>query len=93
MVGVNSFLGKNTEEVVANVFRSSISEKNEQVTQTLQLNKKFKTLKNGLLKDIQKSIINNDNIFSSLMEACKHCSLEDITNTLYDVGGHYRRNM
>jgi len=27
------------------------------------------------------------------MEACKYCTLGDITESLFDVGGQYRRNM
>jgi methylmalonyl-CoA mutase len=35
----------------------------------------------------------NENIFAALMEAVKFCSLGEITQTLYEVGGQYRRNM
>jgi methylmalonyl-CoA mutase N-terminal domain/subunit len=35
----------------------------------------------------------NGNIFAELMEAVKVCSLGQITNALYEVGGQYRRNM
>ena len=42
---------------------------------------------------IKKAAINQENIFDELMEASKHCSLGQITNALFDVGGQYRRNM
>ena len=45
------------------------------------------------LKDLQKASINNENIFEHLMETTKTCSLGQITNALYEVGGQYRRNM
>ena len=32
-------------------------------------------------------------LFEELMEACKYCSLGEITKALFDVGGQYRRNM
>jgi methylmalonyl-CoA mutase len=35
----------------------------------------------------------NRNVFETLMEATKRCSLGQITNTLFAVGGQYRRNM
>ena len=35
----------------------------------------------------------NENIFEILIEASKICSLGQITNALFDVGGEYRRNM
>ena len=37
--------------------------------------------------------LSGDNIFTSLMEAVKCCSLGQISKTLYEVGGQYRRNM
>jgi len=46
-----------------------------------------------LLKNLQKTAIAGENIFESLMEACKYCSLGQISHALYEVGGQYRRNM
>jgi methylmalonyl-CoA mutase len=46
-----------------------------------------------LLSELQKTAIENRNIFESLMEACKYCSLGQISRALYEVGGQYRRNM
>jgi methylmalonyl-CoA mutase len=37
--------------------------------------------------------IQNENLFNGLMEAVKFCSLGQITNALFEVGGQYRRNM
>ena len=45
------------------------------------------------LQQIQNAAVNQENIFEVLMEACKHCSLGQITNALFEVGGQYRRNM
>ncbi len=42
---------------------------------------------------LKKSAINNENLFTALMEAVKYCSLGQITHALYEVGGQYRRNM
>ena len=38
-------------------------------------------------------LTNNKNIFEELMNSTKCCSLGQITNVLFDVGGQYRRNM
>ena len=46
-----------------------------------------------MLKDIQQVAIKNGNIFSSLMDTVKYCSLGQITRALFEVGGQYRRNM
>ena len=46
-----------------------------------------------MLKSLQQKSINNENIFDALMETVKYCSLGQITNALFEVGGQYRRNM
>ena len=45
------------------------------------------------LKKLQLSAINQQNLFEVMMEAVKYCSLGQITNALFEVGGKYRRNM
>lgn len=45
------------------------------------------------LEKVQEAAIQNNNIFSELMEACKVCSLGQITKALFEVGGQYRRSM
>jgi methylmalonyl-CoA mutase len=46
-----------------------------------------------MLKRLQKSAVENKNMFEVLMEAVKVCSLGQITQALFQVGGQYRRNM
>jgi len=38
-------------------------------------------------------VINNDNVFADLLDAVRVCSLGQITEALYEVGGQYRRSM
>jgi methylmalonyl-CoA mutase len=45
------------------------------------------------LSEIQEAAVQNQNIFEKLMEATKLCSLGQITTSLFEVGGQYRRNM
>ena len=45
------------------------------------------------LKKLQLAAINQQNLFGMMMEAVKYCSLGQITNTLFRLGGKYRRNM
>ena len=42
---------------------------------------------------IQQTVIANGNVFEVLMAAVRCCSLGQITNALFEVGGQYRRNM
>ena len=46
-----------------------------------------------MLKQLQQVAVNNGNLFAELMETVKYCTLGQITNALYAVGGQYRRNM
>jgi methylmalonyl-CoA mutase len=45
------------------------------------------------LRAVQLAAIQNRNIFEKLMEACKICSIGQVTEALFDVGGQYRRSM
>ena len=46
----------------------------------------------AMLKRLQKAVIENHNVFEVLMQAVGVCSLGQITNALFEVGGQYRRN-
>jgi methylmalonyl-CoA mutase len=42
---------------------------------------------------MQRAALDGGNIFAELMEACKVCTLGQLSGALYQVGGQYRRNM
>jgi methylmalonyl-CoA mutase len=42
---------------------------------------------------LRQTALSGGNIFASLMEAVKSCSLGQLSAALYEVGGQYRRNM
>ena len=58
-----------------------------------ELHKGSKTKSVELLNKLQNAAMQNKNIFELLMQVCKVCSLGEITNALFEVGGQYRRNM
>ncbi|MBK6882712.1 MAG: hypothetical protein IPH05_07190 [Flavobacteriales bacterium] len=45
------------------------------------------------IHDLQQAAIKNENMFAVLMEATKYCSLGQLTEAMFEVGGQYRRNM
>lgn len=95
LIGVNTFLNKKGSPTIlpGEVIRSTTEEKEQQI-QNLQSFKLRNQLKSQeALLQLQKAAINNDNLFAELMETVKYCSLGQITNALYAVGGQYRRNM
>jgi methylmalonyl-CoA mutase len=42
---------------------------------------------------VQRTALDGGNVFAALMEACKLCTLGQLSHALYEVGGQYRRNM
>ena len=93
IVGVNTFLSSKGSPTIlpAEVIRATEEEKQLQIKTLENLHKANDT--DALLKDLQHKAIHNENIFEALMEVCKKCSLGQITNALFEVGGQYRRNM
>ncbi len=95
LIGVNTFLNKKGSPTIlpGEVIRSTTEEKEQQI-QNLQSFQKRNAGKSGeALQRLKQAAINNDNLFAELMESVKYCSLGQITNALYEVGGQYRRNM
>ncbi|MFC1222804.1 methylmalonyl-CoA mutase family protein [Pedobacter sp. BG31] len=95
IVGVNTFLNKNGSPTIVpgEVIRATEDEKQYQIAALQQFHNRNEGRSADLLKQLQKSSIAGDNIFEQLMEVCKICSLGQISNALYEVGGQYRRNM
>lgn len=95
IVGVNTFLNKKGSPTIlpTEVIRSTSQEKEFQIKTLIAFNERHKDKSALMLKKLQQAAINNQNLFEELMETVKYCSLGQITNALYSVGGQYRRNM
>ena len=94
VIGVNTFLGKNSCEVQEiELARSTDKEKQSQIKRLCQFQKKHSERAEKALEGIRQAVINNENGFAALMEAVRYCSLGQITNSLFEVGGQYRRSM
>jgi methylmalonyl-CoA mutase len=95
IVGVNTFLNKQGSPTVTpgEVIRATEEEKQYQVSTVAGFQQRSQDRIPQLLIDLQVKAIAGENIFEGLMEACKYCSLGQITHALYEVGGQYRRNM
>jgi isobutyryl-CoA mutase len=95
IIGVNTFLSSKGSPTVLpqEVIRSTTSEKEAQI-QTVQ-NLWTRAGEKGVdhIKHLQKIAVANGNLFEGLMEAVKDCTLGQITNGLFEVGGQYRRSM
>jgi len=95
IIGVNTFLGKDGSPTIlpGEVIRATDEEKEDQIATLRALHQAHADKKGSILRDLQQTAIQNGNTFEALMEAVKFCSLGQITNALYEVGGQYRRNM
>ena len=95
IIGVNSFVQthqKNNADHQA-IFRASNIEQNGQIKNLAHFKKRNQLVSDSYLKKLQKAALQNENIFTILMEAVKYCSLGQISNALYQVGGKYSRNL
>ncbi|MBL6874496.1 MAG: methylmalonyl-CoA mutase family protein [Flavobacteriales bacterium] len=95
IIGVNTFMNKKgSPTIIPNeVIRATKEEKEYQIKMLGQLHKTNKNDASKKLSNIQQAAIFNKNIFEELMETSKTCSLGEISNSLFEVGGQYRRNM
>jgi methylmalonyl-CoA mutase len=95
IIGVNAFVNQEQKHNADQqaIFRSSTAEQNGQILHVDAFKKRNQSVAEIHLKKLQKAAINNENIFTLLMEAVKYCSLGQISNALYQVGGKYSRNL
>ena len=95
IIGVNTFLSSQGSPTVLprEVIRATKEEKEYQIEMVEALQNKNADRSEQLLRELQEKAIANENLFEELMEVTKYCSLGQITNALFNVGGQYRRNM
>ncbi len=95
IIGVNTFLSSKGSPTVlpAEVIRATEEEKMVQVDTLSNLHKMYEDRAEEAIKNVQEAGIHNTNMFEQLMEVTKICSLGQITDALFEVGGQYRRNM
>jgi len=95
IIGVNTFLSSKGSPTLTpgEVIRATKEEKEYQIEMLNNLHQGNENKASEELRNIQKVAIENGNIFEALMETTKYCSLGQITDALFEVGGQYRRNM
>ncbi|PIX11745.1 MAG: methylmalonyl-CoA mutase, partial [Flavobacteriaceae bacterium CG_4_8_14_3_um_filter_31_8] len=95
IIGVNTFLSSKGSPTVlpTEVIRATETEKQYQIKTKENLQKAFTSEAEKQLNILQEAAIQNENLFEKLMEVTKICTLGQITEALFEVGGQYRRNM
>ena len=94
LIGVNTFLPEHEEEGEFNIqlARSTDEEKRSQIKRLSDFKAKHSEHSEQALEEIKQTIQNGGNGFDALMEAVKVCSLGQLTDAFFEVGGQYRRS-
>jgi methylmalonyl-CoA mutase len=95
LIGVNTFLDPHPEptQVIQELQRSEDSEKQDQIARLQQFKRTHAADRLAALEELRAAALRGDNLFEVLMDTVRHCSLGEITDTLFQVGGKYRRNV
>ncbi len=95
IIGVNTFRNPKGDEVMETLelARSTEEEKQSQLKRLQDFHALHASESPAMLKRLQQAVIDNGNVFEVLMDAVRVCSLGQITDALFEVGGQYRRNM
>jgi methylmalonyl-CoA mutase len=97
LVGVNTFLAPDPEDgtdlVEVDLARSTDGEKQGQLARLDDFRTRHAAERPEALDRLRQAALAGDNLFEVLMDVVRHCSLGEITHTLFEVGGRYRRNV
>ncbi len=95
IVGVNTFLNPEGagEMPTPELARSTEEEKKSQIKRLRSFQTRNKKQGEEMIRRLQEAATKNENVFAVLVEAVRYCSLGQISEALFEVGGQYRRNM
>ncbi|MBC7458898.1 MAG: methylmalonyl-CoA mutase, partial [Bdellovibrionaceae bacterium] len=98
IIGVNTFINPKTLAAgyvppKIELARASMDEKNSQLNSVHAFQKAHQTDAEIQLKNLKAAALGGENIFTALLKASRHCSLFQMSEALYEVGGQYRRNL
>ncbi|MDE0718472.1 MAG: methylmalonyl-CoA mutase family protein, partial [Rhodospirillaceae bacterium] len=96
IVGVNTFRNPNAEEweeTTLELMRGTEEEKQGALDALKRFHETHDAAAPAMLERLREAVRRNDNVFEVLMDAVRVCSLGQITQALFEVGGKYRRNM
>ncbi len=93
IIGVNTFRNPQPAVTAIRLARSTEEEKQSQIRRLREFQQRHQNEAPAALQRLQQVAMANGNVFAELMNAVRSCSLGQITNALFEVGGQYRRNM
>lgn len=96
IIGVNTYLSPDIEQQMQQeieISRCSDEEKQEQINRLESFKERNSDKSQEALVSLKLAVLENKNVFEELLKTVNYCSLGQITNLLFEVGGRYRRNM
>ena len=95
IVGVNTFTTDTSAAAPDHLelARATEGEKEGQIRRLAEFHQAHQADRDGALAALRETALSGGNVFATLMETVRHASLGEITRTLFDVGGVYRRNV
>jgi isobutyryl-CoA mutase len=95
IVGVNMFRNPDGDEIPESLelTRSADAEKQSQLARLASFQDRGAQDRPAMIAKLQEAALSGGNVFAVLMEAVRVCSLGELTQSLFDVGGRYRRNV
>ena len=94
IVGVNTFRSPAGSAVgPVELARATEQEKRSQLDRVRDFQERNREQAHVALAALQETARSGGNVFASLMDAARVCSLQQITEAFFEVGGQYRRNV
>jgi methylmalonyl-CoA mutase len=95
IIGVNTFLGPEAmpDEADLELARSDDDEKQDQIRRVRDFQARHRGDAPEALARLRSVALEGGNVFAELMHTVRHCTLGEITDTLFEVGGQYRRSV
>ncbi len=95
IVGVNTFVDEDAENPYdnMNITRATDEEKRKRLEQLRDFQAEHSGDSEEALKKLREVALTGGNVFEELLNTVEHCSMGQITQLLYEIGGQYRRGM
>jgi isobutyryl-CoA mutase len=95
IVGVNTFRNPNEDDEppVVELARATEAEKKSQLDRVQAFKNEHRTEATAAIARLKEAAMSDDNVFAVLMDAARVCSLQQVTEAFFEVGGEYRRNV
>lgn len=95
IVGVNTFRNPHGDDVprTLELVRGTTKEKESQLSRVRSFQSEHRDEAQAAIAELKQAAMAGDNVFDVLMRAARVCSLQQVTDAFFEVGGQYRRNV